>query len=433
MAQRRSGPGRGQRTSRSQPVEPSAARRAISGREADLIGLGLIAVAVVVGLGVYVGAAGVVGEGLDAIFAGLIGVGRYLLPPVLIVVGVLLIHDGKVAHRNRIVLGCILAAVGLLALLHVAAGPDDFPAGYDSVKDDGGWLGGVFGAPLRRLIGNAGAIVVTVALLLAALVIITQVPLKRVAGRAAQGMRAGFRPAIGAAGRAIKEMATLSSDKDPSEGDDGALPEPGSALEPPTAPPVLSSGLYDLDTEEPDRRKRTRVTPGSRRTAAAARSLRRHRGRRPAADRPRRRPARPGPWKLPPANLLGRTAAQTVDTKMVEERGRVLEGALASHGVETRLVGMTVGPTVTRYELELGPGVKVARVTSLHKDIAYAMASPDVRILAPIPGRSAIGVEVPNQSRHLVSLGDILPRRRPRRPRTRSRWRSAGTSPVGPS
>ncbi|MDP9020708.1 MAG: DNA translocase FtsK, partial [Actinomycetota bacterium] len=75
---------------------------------------------------------------------------------------------------------------------------------------------------------------------------------------------------------------------------------------------------------------------------------------------------------------------------------------------ETRLAGMTVGPTVTRYELELGPGVKVARVTSLHRDIAYAMASPDVRILAPIPGRSAIGVEVPNQQRHLVAVGDIL-------------------------
>ena len=289
----------------------------------------------------------------------------------------------------------------------MAAGPDDFPGGYDSVKDDGGWLGGVFGAPLRRLIGNAGAIVVTIALLLAALVIITQVPLKRVAGRAGQGMRAGFRPAIGAAGRAIKEMATLSSDKEPSEGDDGALPEPGSALEPPTAPPVLSSGLYDLDTEEPDRRKRTRVTPGSDAplpppdpsdATAAVGQLQIDLG---AAGKT-------GPWKLPPANLLGRTAAQTVDTKMVEERGRVLEGALASHGVETRLVGMTVGPTVTRYELELGPGVKVARVTSLHKDIAYAMASPDVRILAPIPGRSAIGVEVPNQSRHLVSLGDIL-------------------------
>jgi len=81
---------------------------------------------------------------------------------------------------------------------------------------------------------------------------------------------------------------------------------------------------------------------------------------------------------------------------------------LAAHGVETTLIGYTVGPTVTRFELELGPGVKVARVTSLNKDIAYAMASPDVRILAPIPGRSAIGVEVPNRQRSLVALGDLL-------------------------
>ncbi len=113
-------------------------------------------------------------------------------------------------------------------------------------------------------------------------------------------------------------------------------------------------------------------------------------------------------WKLPAQRLLNRTKQQGLDRREVEERGLTLERALLAHGVETHLVGFTVGPTVTRFELELGEGVKVARVTSLAKDIAYAMASPDVRILAPIPGRQAIGVEVPNINRQLVSLGDVL-------------------------
>jgi S-DNA-T family DNA segregation ATPase FtsK/SpoIIIE len=115
-----------------------------------------------------------------------------------------------------------------------------------------------------------------------------------------------------------------------------------------------------------------------------------------------------GQWKLPPLSLLVRAGEQVVDRAAIEQRGRTLQESLASHGVETALVGMTVGPTVTRYELELGAGVKVARVTSLQKDIAYAMAATDVRILAPIPGRSAIGVEVPNHQRQLVALGDLL-------------------------
>ena len=86
----------------------------------------------------------------------------------------------------------------------------------------------------------------------------------------------------------------------------------------------------------------------------------------------------------------------------------MLERTLHDFGVDARLVGATVGPTVTRYELELAAGVKVNKVTGLAHDIAYALASPDVRILAPIPGRSAIGVEVPNKHRQLVTLGDIL-------------------------
>jgi S-DNA-T family DNA segregation ATPase FtsK/SpoIIIE len=93
---------------------------------------------------------------------------------------------------------------------------------------------------------------------------------------------------------------------------------------------------------------------------------------------------------------------------MIDAGGEVLEATLQEFGVDARLIGRTIGPTVSRYELELAPGVKVNKVTNLAKEIAYAMASHDVRILAPIPGRSAIGVEVPNKVRPIVTLGDIL-------------------------
>ncbi len=115
-----------------------------------------------------------------------------------------------------------------------------------------------------------------------------------------------------------------------------------------------------------------------------------------------------GEWSLPPLGYLEQAGEQKVNMAEIEKRGQTLQESLAQHGVETELIGMTVGPTVTRYELELGAGVKVARITSLQKDIAYAMAAVDVRILAPIPGRSAIGVEVPNHQRQLVALGDLL-------------------------
>jgi S-DNA-T family DNA segregation ATPase FtsK/SpoIIIE len=118
--------------------------------------------------------------------------------------------------------------------------------------------------------------------------------------------------------------------------------------------------------------------------------------------------ARKGPWKLPPPNLLKRGSGKEADRRLIDEGGVILERTLAHHGVEARLVGTTVGPTVTRYELELGSGVKVNRVTGLSNDIQYAMASLDVRILAPIPGRSAVGVEVPNRERIIVTLGDVL-------------------------
>ena len=106
--------------------------------------------------------------------------------------------------------------------------------------------------------------------------------------------------------------------------------------------------------------------------------------------------------------MLKSGSSVSTSKKLLQETANDLTQLLKEHGVEAELTNVVPGPTVTRYEIELAPGVKVSKVTSLSHDIAYALATPDVRLLAPIPGRSAIGIEIPNRQRKLVSLGDVL-------------------------
>ncbi len=374
------------------PQEPGELRRAVAGREDELIGIGLIAGGVLLGLGVYLRLAGPLGRAVDELLGWLFGLGRYLLPVALTAIGVAFIRRGRSEHRLRLTLGWGLVVVSVLGLAHVTIGPDGLDGGFDALGDAGGWFGAVLGEPLESVISPFGAVVVLAAVLLGAVLLITGWSVKLLASHTKRGVSAVAVPAGRAARRAFGEMSTLSSERSRSD-----------------RPEVDASGwpapqLYDADTEESDEtvapapgrgRKRSTPpppTPGPAEQAELALG--------PGAQR--------GQWTLPPASSLVRSGAQSIDRAEVEARGQTLEESLASHGVETRLVGMTAGPTVTRYELELGPGVKVARVTSLQRDIAYAMAATDVRILAPIPGKSAIGVEVPNHTRQLVSLGDLM-------------------------
>ena len=178
------------------------------------------------------------------------------------------------------------------------------------------------------------------------------------------------------------------------------------APRPATSPPSTCAAPSSTTRRPTTTPRRPPSSRGSRRKAAAGLAADAADAEQLAIDLP---PAAQGsPWKLPALSLLKRSEAQDIDRAAVEARGHKLESALAEHQVETRLSGMVVGPTVTRYELELKSGVKVKQLTARDKDIAYAMATPDVRILAPIPGKQAIGVEVPNEVRQMVALGDIL-------------------------
>ncbi len=386
-----------------------AVGRAFDGRQADVWGVCLVALGLLAGLGLYVDLAGPVGAALRAAFGAIFGVSRVVVPPAIVAAGAALIFGrgpkpdessaGSTPSERiaRFAIGSLFVFVAVAGLLHLSQGQPSWGEPLDNFIDAGGVLGYVVGAPFEALLSIYGASLVLTALAVIGILLLTGVSVLdvgRLVKRSAQG---SARSLARAGAMALGEQAdqagepTISINGDSASGlfdqDEGMLDL--TAAEKPThddTPAKLPSA---------SKRKASKVKPID---AAHSEQLEIELG-----------PASKGsPWKLPSLSMLSRSGDQDINQAVVEERGRVLERALAAHGVETRLVGMVVGPTVTRYELELGPGVKVARVTSLYKDIAYAMASPDVRILAPIPGRQAIGVEVPNTDRAKVALGDIL-------------------------
>ena len=342
--------------------------------------------------------AGPVGRGLALGIGTVVGVFRYAVPAVFGWWAISLMAGDRTDLGWRVGFGSgVLFAVGT-GFAHLIWGPDRFSAPAAELTRGGGIVGAAIAEGLETFLAVPGTWVVLILIGLFGLLVLFDLPLTLVAEVVGDGLRrigdtlAGFVENFGHGpeAEAEDEEGAAEPEIDLTVGDEGAVVVAGEEA-------GGDESGEGPDTPEPEAPARPRVKVPEGPVAA---------GEQLAIDLDAGRIR--GPWQLPPMGLLQRSGAQTVDERLVHSGGRALEQALANHGVETKVIGMTVGPTVTRYELELGPGVKVARVTSLNRDIAYAMASSDVRILAPIPGRSAIGVEVPNSQRHLVALGDIL-------------------------
>ncbi len=401
-----------------------AAGKAFSGHKSDILGLAFLVIGLLSTLGLYFDLAGVVGKILGPwIFLSCFGSVGYAAPVSLIIAGLALSFyspkneteaEDDSALPARILIGGLFIFASICGLAHFYDNASNYGlSDFAELKKRGGALGYLTGTPLRAAFEQLGASLVLVAAGLFGVIVATGVTFREAGGKVWRFLKAfgeiiskSIRLILGESKDEIGSFRDeLSQPKIQIDGESRnvGVPVQDDAPEPPEENEANSHGgdqkevesINDGATTEPEKVKKGFKKAGLLETGE---QLEIELG--PGA--------KGSPWKLPSIKVLDRSTTRDVNEALVEERGRVLERALATHGVETRLVGMVVGPTVTRYELELAPGVKVSKVTALNKDIAYAMASPDVRILAPIPGRQAIGVEVPNNERQVVALGDIL-------------------------
>jgi S-DNA-T family DNA segregation ATPase FtsK/SpoIIIE len=333
----------------------------------ELIGLVLVALGVFLSTVIYLGWSGgfVGGLAADALDA-LIGAARAIFPLACLIVGALILARSELVDMRPFRTGLAVFTAGLMLTLG---------------KSHGGYLGTVLAKGFGVALGGTGVLIVGVTTLLAGSLLLTGASAGAIIRRSGRAVRA----TAGAARRA--RTATMP---------DLRLVEPVHEAKPGPLPPPIDAVNEFPDVVEPDPPGPAPLLldPESSPDQASLFDV----GEAVARD-----------YRLPDREILRRSPAGGGNS--ADQNARVADAlvqTLAHFGVEASVIGQISGPRVTRYELQLAPGTKVSKVAALKDDLSYALATTEIRILAPIPGKQAVGVELPNSSPNYVALGDIF-------------------------
>ena len=407
----------------------------------DGAGLLTLGVAIVLAGGLWVRMDNAAGHGIREAVTGGIGSLAFLAPVlVALLAWRFLRHPDRNQATRRAAIGWAALVLGLCGLLEIAKGTPHPSDGAAVIRQAGGFVGYGTGAPLAAAVTPWVAAALLALLALFGLLLITGTTLHRIPERL-HGLREVFGHAV--PGHHDRDSLEIDEDYEAGTGARARGPR-GQIAKNVRLRPALEGGdrvkPYDTPLVGQGKKRAGAAKPAAAGGLPSATAGARPDGEAgliealgfgthedPAAlaspEETRTPPASPshvapeqltltgdaiGGYTLPPMALLRPGSAPKQRTRandiVVEALSEVLEQFL----VDAQVTGFSRGPTVTRYEIELGPAVKVERVTALQKNIAYAVKSADVRIVSPIPGRSAIGVEIPNADKEIVSLGDVL-------------------------
>jgi S-DNA-T family DNA segregation ATPase FtsK/SpoIIIE len=363
------------------------------GHRRDGIALTLLGLSVVIAAGSWFDAARPVGQWIDTALRVMIGSAVIVLPVVTAAIAVALMRsEPDPVTRPRLVLGAVMIALPALGLWHLWAGSPEAPAAREHAA---GFVGFAIGGPLSDGLTAWIAAPLLVIGVLFGLLLLSGTTMREVPG----ALRAMF---------SVRGWRGVQRDYD--YGDDEAQAWDGPPYD---EGPACDHDPFDDDAPtipEPSVLEEPTATRRRRRGAMSAKQAEQSKQEMLELDR-----VVDGPYTLPALDLLIKGDPPKRRSAANDNMIDAITSVLQQFKVDAAVTGLTRGPTVTRYEVELGPGVKVEKITALHRNIAYAVATESVRMLAPIPGKSAVGIEVPNVDREMVRLADVLTDRSTRR------------------
>ncbi len=365
----------------------------------DGFGLFCLAAAVVIAAAVWFSAGGPAGRGVRDVLRGAFGVGAAWLPPLLVLLAARFVRSGPDPEsRGRLVVGWTALIAGVLGLVHVFHGVPDPSEGARAMHRAGGAVGFLAASPLASGLTSYVAAPLLALLAVFGLLVITATPLAEVP-RMLAALRDTVlrRKPVPKPGLATEFDADAEADVPTPRRRPSARRRQGvySAPEADDSDPMAVGPMVVDDAQEPAPKK-----PVARKVADPQPV--------PAAIEQLPIPTTTGDYTLPPPSMLRDGTPSQARTKANDAVIDALMSVFREFDVDASVTGFTRGPTVTRYEVEIGPAVKVERIKALARNIAYAVKSPDIRIIDVIPGKSAVGVEIPNTDRETVSLGDVL-------------------------